>query len=149
MYKAPIPGASLTVEPGSVPWEQPAQFADPNDAMEDCFVRLTEPEHAHNICMLLESGVPVTLFVYTYLMSGFTEGKWSHDVAVLLIKPMIALIIRIAEVNDVKYDLGTDDEDGMKEFLNLTKLKNENPKPQKVIEVNQTPPTGLMTPMEE
>ena len=62
-FDAPIPGQSLTDEPGNYPWEHPPQYTNPEEAMAFLYDRVTEPEIVEQIISMLDSGVPVEAIV--------------------------------------------------------------------------------------
>ena len=43
-FSAPIPGQSLTTEPKGRPWETPAKYSDPEDALEYYVSQISIPE---------------------------------------------------------------------------------------------------------
>jgi hypothetical protein len=106
MWSAPIPGQSLTREPGSYPFERPPQFTDPEDAFTALLKALTQERAAIQLMNMLEIGVPVKAIVQTILQGGFMEGKWSVDVALLLSQPLTALILRMAREANIRPNLG-------------------------------------------
>lgn len=101
-FNAPIPGESLTKSMGSAPWEQSPQFADKDDAAEYIFTKLTSPSQMNKVVSLIEVGVPVETVAKGMLLSGFQEGKWTPDVALLLGRVTMSMIISIAKKAGVK-----------------------------------------------
>ena len=57
-FEAPIPGQSLTDEPGNFPWERPPEINDPDSAIVYHLDRLYEQEVAEGVLFLLEFGFP-------------------------------------------------------------------------------------------
>jgi hypothetical protein len=115
----PIPGQSLTRAPGASPWEKPPQYVDPDDAMDFLFKQTTEPKHAHKLLALIAAGGTLSEIVGTILMSGFMEGKWTPDVATLLVKPYTHLLIQLCNMYEVEYDTGEEEEEFDPAFLQL------------------------------
>jgi len=97
IFDAPVPGQSLTDEPGNYPWEHPPRHTNINEAAESIFRRITEDDAAMNMLAMLKSGVPVEAIVRMLLFAGFTEGKWNPDLAVLLAPIVMAMIVGIAK----------------------------------------------------
>lgn len=97
IFDAPVPGQSLTDEPGNYPWEHAPRHTNINEAAESIFRRITEDDAAMNMLAMLKSGVPVEAIVRTLLFAGFTEGKWNPDLAVLLAPIVMAMIVGIAK----------------------------------------------------
>jgi hypothetical protein len=106
----PIPGQSLTREPGNATFEQPPQFTDFDDAMEYLLPRILNPETGIKIGDLMEKGLPATSIADSLLIQGFSEGKWTPDLAVQLATPLFAAVIKAAELGGYKTKTGFEDE---------------------------------------
>lgn len=120
----PIPGQSLTREPGSAPWEQPPRYTDPEEAIMHLLDTLTEENTAVKICGMLDAGMPVSTIVHTLLLQGFTQGYWSPDVATLIAGPVAAIITKIgmmAGVENIESGAKPDDTASMMAQLRLLK----------------------------
>lgn len=94
-FDAPIPGQSLTDIPGNYPWEHSPNITKVEDAMMYLTERFTEEENAQNLVSMLKAGVPVEAIARVVLFTGFTEGKWSVDLAILIGEPLMKLIAAI------------------------------------------------------
>lgn len=108
-FDAPIPGESLTREPGNSPWEQPPQFTNPMTAADFLFQQLLKPSTLKGILTMLKMGVPAEALARILIFTGFTEGKWTPDIAMLLFKPVMAMIVGIggrAGIKDMKVTIG-------------------------------------------
>jgi len=109
IFDAPIPGESLTDTPGNSSWEHPPQFTDVNEAAEHIWDKLHERNLLQQVITFLEDDVPVEAIARMILFSGFAEGKWTPDVAILLaevvFKQIMAIGIR-AEIPKMKMFLG-------------------------------------------
>jgi hypothetical protein len=125
---APIPGQSLTREPGASPWEKPPQFHDVDDAMEFLFTQITDVDHAHQVLALIEAGMPLTVIVGTILQGGFMEGKWTPDIAVLLTEPLTHLLIKMCNMYEIEYEVGSKKSEFDTAFMQLagTKAKKQD-----------------------
>jgi|TARA_R110002020_G_C16318701_1_gene774584 hypothetical protein len=96
-FDAPIPGQSFTDEPGQWAWERPAQISDPNDAVNYVIQQVTKNEESkEEMRKLLLSGIPIESIVNTVSFGGFTEGKWSADVAELIKLPVSLFFIEFS-----------------------------------------------------
>lgn len=139
----PIPGQSLTRAPGSYPFEQPSQFSDPEKALEALVQQISEEKAAMRLLNMMELGVPVYSIVYTILMTGFTEGKWTPDVALLIAEPFATLLFRIAKDAGIQAVPGVEDEED--DLMDLVAKKKMDEMPQ---EDEQEPAAGgFMEPM--
>jgi len=92
VFDAPIPGQSLTDEPGNYPWEHPPQTAAIEEATDYVYESIMKKENMERMFTLLRMGIPVEALVKVITFSGFLEGKWSVDVAKLL-EPIVAMMI--------------------------------------------------------
>ena len=91
-FDAPIPGQSLTDEPGNYPWEHPPQRATIEEALDEIYESLMQEDNMKRMFTLLRMGIPVEALVKVITFSGFLEGKYTVDVAKLL-EPIVAMMI--------------------------------------------------------
>lgn len=148
-FDAPVPGQSLTDKPGSAPWEHPPQITDTEEAADFIWDRLTTPEMAEQVIAMLDSGVPVEAIGRIVVFAGFTEGKWTPDVAFIIAEPvmkMIATIGVIAGIKDIKMSM--DDITNKKEIRSAVRLNVEAEKVAKDIQ-EEVKQKGLMAKPEE
>ena len=148
-FDTPIPGQSLTDEPGNYPWEHPPQYVTTDGAADHLWNRMSEPEFAEQIIAMLDAGVPVEAIARTVLFGGFLKGKFSPDVAFIIAEPvmkMIATIGVIAEVKDIKMSM--DDITNKKEVRSAVRLNVEAEKVAKDIQ-EEVKQKGLMAKPEE
>jgi len=90
-FSAPIPGQSLTMEPGTQAFEKPWVYTDPDECLIFLMERMEQDRQVKEEHLrVLAAGTPVEYVVNTIAFAGFTEGLWSPDVAEL-IKPGLAL----------------------------------------------------------
>ena len=105
IFDAPIPGESLTDTPGNASWEHPPQFTNVNEAAEHIWDKLHDRNLLQQVITFLEDGIPVEAIARMILFSGFTEGKWTPDVAILLAEVVFKQIMAIgmrAEIPKMK-----------------------------------------------
>jgi hypothetical protein len=108
-FMAPIPGMSLTGEPGNVPWEQPPMFVELKDVVKYYTEKLTEDKAVDNLLKALKTEAPVLSIANTVIQAGMMKGIHSIDVGFLAVPVIVELIKTIAEMNDVKYVLSAED----------------------------------------
>ena len=101
-FDAPIPGQSLTDTPGNYPWEHPPQFTNTSEAADFVWDKLTQPQFAEQVIGMLDSGIPVEAIGRIIIFSGFTEGKWTPDVAFIIAEPIMKMIAAIGIQGGVK-----------------------------------------------
>src|SRR5712664_3268837 len=95
-FGAPIPGSSLTKEHGSMPYEKPPQFTKLPDAVNHLMDQLTEPMYMKQLLQLMDAGIAIEAIARTLLFTGFTLGKWTVDLGMLMYKPIMLALIAIA-----------------------------------------------------
>ena len=104
-FDGPIPGQSLTAEPGNAPWEKPSKFSDPLDAFEMYMEQLADEEVLDDVMDMVDIGVPISVVAGTMLSMGVMEGMHTVDVK-LLLKPLLMTQIKtLAEAMNVEYKM--------------------------------------------
>ena len=88
MFNAPIPGQSLTTEPKNYPWENPPEYADPEDALMWHMDKLGDPEKTKAALGLLELGLDVVTLTEGILRGAVADGIHTIDTS-LIIAPII------------------------------------------------------------
>lgn len=102
---APIPGQSLTVEPGSVPWEQPPQYVTLDEVATFYSDKMNDVEAIHELMGLLERNIPIDSITNGMVKMGMMKGYHTVDTG-FLVTPILAEIIKtLAELNDVPYKM--------------------------------------------
>ena len=92
IFDAPIPGQSLTDEPGNYPWEHPPQTASIEEATDYVYESIMKEKNMERMFTLLRMGIPIEALVKVITFSGFIQGKWTVDVAKLL-EPIVAMML--------------------------------------------------------
>tara|TARA_Y100000310_G_scaffold14564_1_gene14738 strand:+ start:301 stop:870 length:570 start_codon:yes stop_codon:yes gene_type:complete len=101
-FDRPVPGQGMTAAPNSRVWEQPPQFAEPKEAISYVINKIDSREGAKDEMLnLMASGASVESIVNTISLSGFTEGKWSPDVAELIKMPITGYLVGLAMDNGI------------------------------------------------
>ena len=109
IFDAPIPGESLTDTPGNAAWEHPPQFTDIEEAAEYIWDRIHEDDVLTQILSFLKNDIPIEAIARMILFGGFTEGKWTPDVAMLLAEVVFKQIMAIgvkANISKMKMFIG-------------------------------------------
>tara|TARA_Y100000114_G_C11713490_1_gene304712 strand:+ start:311 stop:874 length:564 start_codon:yes stop_codon:yes gene_type:complete len=86
------PGNSLTDEPGRWPWESPAQFPDPDDAIDYIVENIGDGPAREDMLKMMLAGITVEELVTQISFKGFAAGAFTPDVAEL-IKPAIGIFL--------------------------------------------------------
>lgn len=100
---APIPGMSLTTEPGNRPWENPPQLNTVEEAVEYYTDKLTEPEKIDYLLEALSLEVSVEAIADALTTSSVMNGIHTVDVSILVSPVLYELIKYIAEIHDMEY----------------------------------------------
>lgn len=134
MFDGPIPGASLTTEPGSMPYERPPQFTDETEAMDFLFQRFTESKNYKNVMRTMDAGMPIALIAQHTIMFGASEGMWNTDMTLLLLEPTMMMLGTLAFNGGItptwtmpeKEDAGVNPEPIRKAFERVKEVSEEN-----------------------
>lgn len=101
-FDAPVPGQGLTDKPGNYAWEHPPQYTDTSEAADYVWEKLTQPQFAEQVIAMLDAGIPVEAIGRIVIFTGFSEGKWSPDVAFIIAEPVMKMIAAIGIHGGVK-----------------------------------------------
>jgi len=123
LFNGPIPGESLTSEPGNYPWEQPPLHADPMDALEYHMEQLTDEKVTDNVLGMIDIGVPLSIVSKTMLSSAIMNGIHSVDVKMLLEPVLVMQLKAIAEVAGIDYKESMDDYNDKDEIARIKTRK--------------------------
>ena len=122
IISGPTPGESLTKEPGAAKYEKPPQYAEVDDAIASVVNNLTKPKNYAAFLDALDEGMPIEALVAPTVFGGFSEGKWTVDVALLMTPILTDLFTVLAHTegkDDTKIamDRGTDEPAPMEEEM--------------------------------
>ena len=110
---APIPGQSMTAPLGDRPWQRPARFSKPDEALAFYVEKITTPSAANKMFDILEMGVPIASLVDTMQLGGVMEGLHTVDVGVLISPALAETMEGMAKAAEVEYSV-TGNEDAIK-----------------------------------
>ena len=105
----PIPGQSLTSEPGARPWENPPQLSTVSVVAEFYLERLSEPAQMATLLDKIEEGAPLTLIADTFQELGVMKGIHTLDVGILVSPILIEFMKAISDQEEIKYTVGTEE----------------------------------------
>ena len=109
-FDAPVPGQSLTKEPGNASFEHPPQIAKVEEAMGYIWDKLSEEQNFKRTVALLRFGMPIEALVKVITFSGFLEGRWSVDVAKMLEPTVGQMIATLGATAKVPMKISLDDQ---------------------------------------
>lgn len=148
-FQAAIPGQSLTDTPGNMPWEHPPQYTDPKDALEFVYNQCMAPSNLKNILVMLKSDVPCEAIMRTILYTGFSQGKWTPDLIVLMAKPVLQLLVAIGKRAGIKPIVGMPhrykkDDSTLKAMAETAAHKAMQAQPEAAPEIPMPGPMGIL-----
>jgi hypothetical protein len=103
MLQGPIPGQSLTDEPGNYPWEKPPKTAKPEEALMMHIEKMSNPDFMEGSSILMEIGVPVEVITNTAVTGAVSAGIHSIDVGIIIAPAIHKEIVSIAKMTGVNY----------------------------------------------
>lgn len=109
MINAPIPGSSLTKEPGKHPWEKPPTYTDPHEAAQYIWDSMMKIEAFVHVISALEDGAPASGLTDSILMQGVMHGKFTLDVAILLQDAVFTMLATMGAKAGIKVKLRAHD----------------------------------------
>ena len=147
-FDAPIAGQSLTDTPKNYPWENPARFAKLDESSLHIWKELNKKDTLKRIIILLEAGTPLEALTRTIVFSGFVEGAFSIDSALLLtpiVQKMLFTIGKAAGISKLKLTRPKKNmtEQMIKDLYKAKGYITSNKKSKKVKEEDK--PKGLMS----
>ena len=143
-FDTPVPGQSLTDEPGNYPWEHTPQYTDPEEAMSFLYEKVSEPEIVEQVIGMLDSGVPVEAIVRVMTFSGFMNGKFTPDLAFTLVQPLMNMVSAIGiRAGIEKMALSLEDLSNKKFISGIVELKAAREKIEQTSK--ETAPKGLLS----
>lgn len=147
--QGPIPGMSLTTEPGNRPWENPPLLVTVQDSADFFTQRLLDEETEADVAKALDQGLSVEVIAEQLVTAAVMEGYHTIDVAVLVNPIVRELIMYIGDINDIDYVVSYSEQEKKKRVpLKLAKeiakeVMQEQPKEQMAMEEADMP-RGLM-----
>lgn len=107
---APIPGMSLTSEPGSRPWENPPAMSTVEEAIVYYTDKILKNTERHeDVLDVLERGIPVRNFANTLNTTSVMDGRHSLDVGILVMPVIEELLMTVADMYNVRYITSIED----------------------------------------
>lgn len=101
----PIPGMSLTSEPGNRPWENPPDIVTVEEAIEyyaDKILR-ADPIVLDNVLDILEAGIPVRNMANILQTTSVMQGRHTLDVGFLVAPVIEEMLMSVCDLNEVSY----------------------------------------------
>ena len=104
------PGYGLTSDNQRWPWGQPPKDSDPSVVLDKAIAAVSETAAKREMFKLLTVGVSVEVIVEGYIFQGFSDGKFSPDVGLLIKGPLGIAIAGMADKEGIPYRLFENDD---------------------------------------
>lgn len=145
----PIPGMSLTTEPGNRPWENPPSLVTVEDALEFYTQRILGNRDTHeDLLDIVESGLPIRNIANIFVKMNIMQGRHTIDVGMLVMPAIEELIMAVADTYGVEYTTSIEDvirERGIsRRQARLATTEALEKQTEKPVENMEEPPRGLM-----
>lgn len=139
----PIPGQSLTDEPGNYAWERPPETADPAKALSMHLKKMSGEKYMNSALYMMELGVPAEVITNTTLTMAIGRGIHSVDVGLIIAPAIHKEVVSIAEMAGIEYDEhfpeDAEEEQEARDMLQAKVIAGlKNSKPKSKTQVSQT-----------
>ena len=107
----PIPGSSLTEEPGKRPYERPPQIVEADKALQYCLNgMLCNTAVREELFDVLDMGISVETVASAFTLQAFSEGVFDPNIAETIKQPLMQFITQEASRAGIE-DLNVINED--------------------------------------
>ena len=113
LLQAPVPGMSLTSEPGGRPWEKPPQLNKLSEVVDYYTEKLIDPETVDSMLDAIRNDAPLYEMTKGLVNVGVMQGIHSVDTGMLVVPVVVEMLKTLAELNDVGYVIEQADKDKM------------------------------------
>lgn len=130
-FDHPIPGQSLTDEPGKWAFERPPQFSDVDEAVAFVISKIeNDVEGKQEFEKHMMAGMPIESIVNTISFAGFSDGQWNPDVAEIIKLPLSAYFLMVAEEGNIPAIMFNQDpnkDQGLSDDAVMASMQEGNP----------------------
>jgi len=102
-FDAPVPGMSLTTEPGNRPWENPPQFAQIEEVLDYYIDRLSDEQRQDDMLAIIEEGMPINMLVNSTISTGVMSGLHTVEAGLLAAPVLSEFMQAMADIEGIKY----------------------------------------------
>ncbi len=103
LLEGPIPGMSLTSEPGAMAWENPPMLVTVDDAVAFYSERILDADATDSIIEAIDQGVSIEEITEYLTTSGVMNGMHTLDVKFLVFPVVKELLMYVADAEGVEY----------------------------------------------
>jgi len=130
-FDHPIPGQSLTEEPGKHSFERPPEIVDVDDAVAYIVDKIeTSSGGKEDLQKQMMAGMPIESIVNTIALTGFSEGIWTPDVAEMMKLPVSAYFMMMAQEENIPaimFNQDPSEDRGMTDETIMANMQEGNP----------------------
>lgn len=130
-YDHPIPGQSLTDEPGKHSFERPPEIVDVDDAVAYIVDKIEQSSGGkEDLQKQMMAGMPIESIVNTIALTGFSEGIWTPDVAEMMKLPVSAYFMMMAQEENIPaimFNQDPSEDRGMNDETIMANMQEGNP----------------------
>jgi len=102
IINGPLPGESWSFAPKTMPWDKPAKYVDPNQALSYLFKQFRRPDNTKKLLGLIDAGMPIDMLAEGIIMQGFMEGQFSATALVPMVGPLNIILLRMCETAGIQ-----------------------------------------------
>lgn len=103
LLSGPIPGMSLTSEPGAMPWENPPMLVTVEEAVAFYSERILDADAVDPIIKSIDEGVSIEEMTEYLTTSSVMNGMHTLDVKFLVFPVVMELLMYVADSEGVDY----------------------------------------------
>jgi hypothetical protein len=103
LLEGPIPGMSLTSEPGAMAWENPPMLVTVDDAVAFYSERILDADATDSVIEAIDQGVSIEEIAEYLTTSGTMNGMHTLDVKFLVFPVVKELLMYVADAEGVEY----------------------------------------------
>ena len=130
-FDHPVPGQSLTDEPGKWAFERPPEFVDVDEAVAFVISKIeTSTGGKEELEKHMMAGMPIESIVNTISFTGFSDGQWNPDVAEMIKLPLSAYFMMVAQEKNIPVIMlnrDPNEDQGLSDDAIMVNMKQNNP----------------------
>jgi len=109
--KSVPPGISFTDAPRSTPWNTPPKYVKVSDVANVYIDTLSQPTVINRAIDLIETGLPLAAVANALMLAGVASNVHTIDAGILVIPVIIEMLVTLAEIHGVEYQVFEKDPD--------------------------------------
>ena len=128
MFDAPIPGESLTKDPGLSPWERPPDIEDAEEALQYHIERFQDPKRLDAAMTVLSNGMPLKSLVSSMMYNEAGKGVHTTHVGRIIAPVVHEYLAGAARKAKIKFSEGLENEQELPPARELKRPSKPEPK---------------------